>query len=137
MKGLFSKSWVAGVCAAAAVALAPALATAQTLSAADAAPFMGTWEIVLDTPQGAMPMNVVVKDVDGKVAGEVGSDMMGVQPVTDVTKAESSLVLRYTLDMQGNAVPLEIRLIPDGENMKFAFDAAGGQFYLEGPATKK
>jgi hypothetical protein len=63
--------------------------------------------------------------------------MMGVQPITDISKAESSLVLRYSLDMQGNLVPLEIRLIPDGDAMKFSLDAGGGQFFLEGPATKK
>ena len=38
---------------------------------------------------------------------------------------------------QGNLLPMKITLTPDGEQMKFGFDAAGGQFFIEGAATKK
>jgi hypothetical protein len=120
----------------------PAAAAAQAttvaaVSAAEAAPFLGEWTLMLDTPQGAMPLSLSVKAQAGKVEGEVGSDMLPVQPITDITKAEKSLVMRYTLDFQGNAVPVKITLTPDGEKMTFAFDAAEGQFFLEGAATKK
>lgn len=138
MSGQSWKSRILGASVAVALVAAPIVAGAQAaLSVADAAPFMGTWTIVLDTPQGSMPMDIAVKDAGGRVTGEISSDMMGVQPITDVTKADTSLVLRYTLDMQGNAIPMVIKLTPDGANMKFSLDAAGGQFYLEGPATKK
>ena len=32
---------------------------------------------------------------------------------------------------------MKITLTPDGEQMKFGFDAAAGQFFIEGAATKK
>jgi len=134
MKG---QSWKSGVIALLAAVVLPAVANAQGVAVADAAAFIGSWTVTLDTPQGAMPMDINVKDADGKVAGEIGSDMMGLVAVTDITKSGENLVFRYSLDMQGNQVPIQITLIPDGANMKFALDAAGGQFYLEGPATKK
>ena len=131
------QSWKSGVIALLAAVMLPIVASAQGVAVADAQAFIGSWSLTLDTPQGAMPMDVNVKDADGKVAGEIGSDMMGVVAVTDISKSGESLVLRHTFDMQGNAVPIQITLIPDGANMKFALDAAGGQFYVEGPATKK
>ena len=46
-------------------------------------------------------------------------------------------MLSYAMDFQGNQIPMKITLTPDGDKMKFGFDAAGGQFFLEGAATKK
>ena len=77
-----------------AIAFAALFGSALTSSAqtaatpADAAPFVGTWVLTLETPQG-------------------------------------------------NLIPMKITLTPDGEQMKFGFDAAGGQFFIEGAATKK
>lgn len=136
MEGQSWKSWVLGVGVGAALVAAPVLAQ-SSLSVADAAPFMGAWTIVLDTPQGAMPMDVNVKDTNGMVTGEIGSDMMGVQTITDVTKSDASLVMKYNLDMQGNVIPIQLTLTPDGDAMKFALDAGAGQFFIEGAATKK
>ena len=112
--------------------------SAQTAATpADAAPFVGAWVLILETPQGNMPLDLSVKADAGKVVGEVGSEMFPVQPITDVTTSEKSLVLTYSMDFQGNMIPMRITLTPDGEKMKFGFDAAGGQFLIEGAATKK
>jgi hypothetical protein len=132
----FHRSQVRMLCAAALAAL-PLVAQAQaTLAVAEASRFIGSWTLMLDTPQGSMPVTLNVKDNGGQVAGEVGSDLMPTQAITSVSKSAESLVLSYTLDFQGNAVPVKISLTPDGDKMKFSFDAADGQFVVEGPATK-
>jgi hypothetical protein len=113
-------------------------AAAQTpATPADAAPFVGTWVLMLETPQGNMPLDLSVKSDAGKVVGEVGSEMFPATAITDVTKSDASLVLSYAMDFQGNQIPMKITLTPDGDKMKFGFDAAGGQFFIEGAATKK
>lgn len=112
--------------------------TAQApATAADAARFVGDWTITLDTPNGAMPMDLKVKSEEGKVLGEAGSAEMGVTPITDISKSGESLVLKYAIDFQGTPVPIKITLTPAGEKMSFYFDAADGQFVLEGAAAKK
>ena len=58
-------------------------------------------------------------------------------PISDISKAGESLVLKYAIDFQGTPVPIKITLTPAGEKMSFFFDAADGQFVLEGAATKK
>ena len=124
--------------AAAIAALMPLALSAQApATAADAEKFVGDWTITLDTPNGAMPMDVKVKAAEGKVTGEAGSAEMGTTPITDISKAGESLVLKYQLDFQGTPIPIKITLTPAGEKMTFNFDAADGQFTLDGAATKK
>jgi hypothetical protein len=78
-----------------AIAFAALFSSALTGSAqtpatpADAAPFVGTWVLMLETPQGNMPLDLSVKSDAGKVVGEVGSEMFPAQPITDVTKADA------------------------------------------------
>ncbi len=125
--------------AAAALALFTPLALYAQAAATpvDAEKFVGDWSITLDTPNGAMPMDLKVKAAEGKVTGEAGSAEMGTTPITDISKAGESLVLKYQLDFQGTPIPIKITLTPAGEKMSFNFDAADGQFTLDGAATKK
>ena len=53
----------------------PFTAAAQSITAAEAAPFLGAWVLMLDTPQGSMPMNVAVKNTEGKIG--LGRDGLG------------------------------------------------------------
>ena len=121
----------------AALVVLPVTISAQAVTAADAKPFLGAWVLMLDTPQGAMAMNVAVKNTDGKVTGEMGSDMLPTQTITDVTKSGTSLLMKYTLDMQGQAIPVALTLTPAEGKMNFALDFAQGQFMLSGEATKQ
>ena len=121
----------------AALVVLPVTISAQAVTAADAKPFLGAWVLMLDTPQGAMAMNVAVKNTDGKIIGEMGSDMLPTQTITDVTKTGTSLLMKYTLDMQGQAIPVSLTLTPAEGKMNFALDFAQGQFMLSGEATKQ
>lgn len=118
--------------------LSPLTASAQ-LAPADAGTFMGTWVLNLDTPQGSMEQNVVLKDEGGKVVAEMSSQMAPeTQKVTDVTKAKDDLVLKFAGNFQGNAFDAVITMTPDGtDKVKVTFDINGGQFTMSGTGTKK
>lgn len=121
------------------VLVLPRVAAAQVLAAADAAAFIGGWTLGLDTPQGAMSMELTITDEAGKVAGSITAEPMipGVTKISDITKDGSKLVLKYLLDVQGMSIPTMITLIPDGEKWKANFDFAAGQFQVDGTAVKK
>jgi hypothetical protein len=124
-------------------ALPPAVrmstAPARTqIAIGDAARFIGEWTLGLNTPQGAMSMNLTLKDQDGKVAGQITSNAAPQpQDITDISRDGDSLVLKYVFDFNGQSIPAQIKLVPDGDNWKASFDFAGGQFVMEGTAAKK
>ena len=130
-------NWIRAV-AVAALVCAPLVASAQSsLAVADAAKFIGNWTVDMQTPQGAFAMNLSLTDKSGKVAGEISADMLPTQEITDITKAGEDLVLKYASDFQGQAFNVKITMSVQGASGKVTFDAADGQFVMEGNATKK
>jgi hypothetical protein len=121
-----------------AIALTAGLGAAQ-LAPADAAAFMGSWALMLDTPQGAFEQTLVLKDEGGKVVGEISNQMQPeVQKVTDVSKKDGDLVLKFAGNFQGNPFDAMITMTPDGtDKCKVTFDVNGGQFTMSGTGTKK
>ena len=121
------------------VALSSAVAMAQALTAADAGAFMGTWSLMLESPQGPFEQNLVVKEEGGKVVAEITNQMQpDVQKVTDVTKEKDNLVLKFAGNFQGNAFDAAITMTPDGtDKAKVTFDINGGQFTMTGTGVKK
>ncbi len=121
------------------VALSSAVATAQALTAADAGAFMGTWSLMLDSPQGPFEQNLVLKEEGGKVVAELTNQMQpDVQKVTDITKAGADLVMKFAGNFQGNPFDAAITMTPDGtDKAKVTFDVNGGQFTMSGTGVKK
>jgi hypothetical protein len=121
-----------------AIALSTGLGAAQ-LAPADAGAFMGSWSLMLDSPQGAFEQVLVLKDEGGKVIGEISNQMTpDVQKVTDVSKKGDDLVLKFAGNFQGNAFDAMITMTPDGtDKAKVTFDVNGGQFTMSGTGTKK
>ena len=118
--------------------LVPATLAAQALTAADAKPFIGGWTVGIETPMGALSMDLTVKEQDGKVVGQISSPLSpDAQAITDVTKSGASLVLKYMLDVQGMQIPAKITLTPAGEKMTGSMDFADGQFTVDATVTKK
>ena len=108
------------------------------LTPADAAPFIGQWTLALEGPNGPGTFQLTVKVDKEKVVGEIASDQMAAQSITDVTKPGKSLVLRYTFDYQGNNVDAVVQLTPGAEGKTAAqIDFAGGAYTMTGTATKK
>lgn len=121
------------------VALATFTGLAQAPSATEGAAFIGDWALGLDTPQGAMTMDLTVKNDAGKLAASImaGMIMTAPQPVSDLSLSGKNLVLQYAFDYQGQSIPAAITIMPDGDKWKASFDFAGGQFVVDGTATKK
>jgi hypothetical protein len=123
--------------AAAIVALAPITMAAQA-TAADAEKFIGGWTLGLETPQGAMSLDLTIKGDGGKVLADITSPLgPDKQTINDISKEGDNLVLKYTMDIQGMPIPAKITLKPAGEKMGVSFDFADGQFQLDGTAAKK
>jgi hypothetical protein len=116
----------------------PAL-RAQTapLMTADAAKFMGAWQLTLDSPQGPFVLTMTLTDADGKVACELTSDAMPAQKVADISKAGNDLVLKYQGDFQGQAFAAKITLTPVDDKLGVVFDIMDGQFTMSGVGAKK
>ena len=126
--------------AASVIFLAAGAASAQApLASTEAATFLGAWELGLDTPQGAMTMELTVKDNGGKVAAAISAPpvMPQSQEITDISRDKGTLILKYILEVQGMQIPAVISIIPDGDKWKANFDFAGGQYVVDGTATKK
>jgi hypothetical protein len=111
--------------------------TAQ-VTAADAAPFLGDWTLNLQGQNGPATLDLAVKVEKDKVVGEIKGGELPAQPILDITRAEKTLVLRYTFDYQGTPVPAIVSLTP-GEDGKGAaeIDFAGGAYVMSGTAAKK
>ena len=127
----------AGVLLASVCAAAAQQATAQA-TAADAAPFIGDWTLTLQGPNGPGGFDLTVKVEKEKVVGEITNQAMPAQPITDITKADKTLVLRYTFMWEGNPVDAAVSLTPGEEGRVNAqIDFAGGAYTMTGTAAKK
>ncbi len=123
-----------------ALGLSPAVAGAQSaLATSEAAAFIGTWAITVDSPQGAMEQTLVLKDAGGKVAAELTNQLApDAVSITDIEKAGDDLVLKFTAEFSGMSFNAKITLVPDGPSKaKVSFDVMDGQFVMEGAGVKK
>lgn len=118
--------------AAAATAPQPAQATA-----ADAAPFVGDWTLTLQGPNGPA-FDLSIKTEKERVSGEIANANMATQPITDITRADKTLVLRYTFTWEGNPVDAAVSLTPGAEGkINAQIDFAGGAYTMTGTAAKR
>lgn len=125
-----------------AVAATPEIAVgaqaAPTVSAADAAPFIGDWTLTLEGPQGPASFDLSVKLDGEKVSAVLTSDQMGTQPITGIAKADKALTLSYMFTYEGNPIDGLIRLTPGAEGkMGAQAEFAGGAYVMTGSAAKK
>ena len=111
---------------------APTIATVE-----DAKPFLGSWTTTFDSPQGPATFDIEVHLDSGDPGATVSNAIIGQSTVTDVTKAGTSLVLRYVVDVQGTQVPVVISLVRDDETLKASFSFLDGQFTASSVATRK
>jgi hypothetical protein len=111
---------------------------AGQVTAADAAPFIGDWTLALQGPNGPGTFALSMKVEKEKVTGEISSDQLPKQPITDISMVEKSLVLGYSFTWEGNPVQAVVSLIPAPEGkMKAQIDFAGGAYIMSGTATRK
>lgn len=114
--------------------LSPADSAAQ-VSAADGAAFIGVWHLSMDAQGQAVDLQIDVQDSNGMLDVEIhrqGSDT----EVEEIALRDGSLVLDYEVDLQGQMAPIELRLTPDGSDMRARLDVADGLMTLNGTAMK-
>ncbi len=108
------------------------------VAVAEAGNFIGEWTINLDSPQGPFALTLKLADKEGKVEGELSSEIAPPQTVTDISKSDADLVLKYIGNFQGQSFDAKITLTPDGDkNVKVLFDVMSGQFLMNGTGVKK
>jgi hypothetical protein len=131
---------LAGLLAGSVVA-APVVAAMQSaaqVSAADAAPFVGDWTLTLQGPNGPGSFDLSVKVDKEKVVGEIANAQMATMPITDVSKADKTLVLRYVFTWENNPVDAAVSLTPAADGKVAAqIDFGGGAYTMTGTAAKK
>jgi hypothetical protein len=114
------------------------LAGGAQATVADAAPFAGEWTLNLEGPNGPAVFDLVIKTEADKVVGEIKSEQMAPTPITDISKTDKGLVLKYAFDYQGNQVAAVVTLTPAADGKIGAqIDFADGAYVVTGPAVKK
>jgi hypothetical protein len=104
----------------------------------NAAAFLGDWTLSAEGANGPATFALTLKNDAGKVAGEISSEMQPKTPISDIWKGANDLILRYSFDYQGMAVPVAITLTPGtGDKVDAQFDFADGAYQMLGSATKK
>ena len=79
-----------------------------------------------------------VKVEKDKVVGEISNPQMPMQPISDISKVDKSLMLSYSFTWEGNPVGAVVSLIPAAEGKVNAqIDFAGGAYVMSGSAEKK
>ena len=113
-------------------------AQSAPVTAAEAAPFLGEWTLNMQGPNEPAVFDLTVKVAEAKVVGEIMSVAMPLTTITDVGRTDKSLLLRFSFDYQGNAVPAVVTLTPAAESKLTAqIDFAGGAYLMTGTGEKK
>lgn len=116
--------------------LAAAPSVAQSVATAEASAFVGDWELPIEGPQ-PVTLLIEIADAGGQLAARVTGLAGTPTTVRRITRPGEALVLDYTIDLQGQRVPVTIRLTPEGSDLAATLDLADGMFAADGTATKR
>ena len=110
---------------------------------ADAAPFLGAWQIPLETPTGRLVATLVIRVEAGKVVAGVSAPQFPEHKITDITKSGQVLTLKASTDYSGaltaysGPVSMVMTLTPKGPDMAAWLDFNNAGFQIGGTAKKK
>ena len=128
---------------------APATGAAGTkpapasLTPADAAPLMGTWQIPLETPTGRLVGTLVFRTEANKVVAGLSAPQFPEHKITDITKTGQVVTLKASTTYSGpltafsGPVKMVLTLTPKGPDLAAWFDFNNSGFQLGGTAKKK
>lgn len=111
-------------------------AAAQALDPEWAQQFVGTWDVTLQTPDGAVPIVLSVKEEAHKVTVQLGRGEQQGRPIADVRRSGDSLVARYDTEYQGMSLPTTLSLKRAGDELSTEWDF-GGMYATNHRATKR
>jgi mono/diheme cytochrome c family protein/glucose/arabinose dehydrogenase len=118
-------------------AQAPRGPAGGSITAEQAAPFVGDWAVSVGMNTFEATFAVAVKADGGKVTATVSAANQPPIDVTDISIAGRSLVLRYSTELQGSPVPTTMTLTPEGPGLRARMAVRDGQFEMAGNATKQ
>jgi hypothetical protein len=102
----------------AALAIAPAVMAqsgASTLDTAKARMFLGEWTLTIQGGRGPQERPLIIKDVNSKVAAELGGGRGGPVTTTDITLPAGDLILKFKQMGRGGEVEVMMALtLKDG-----------------------
>ena len=107
----------------------------STLPVSEATAFMGTWNVGVKTDQGAFALTLALEDVAGKVKATASNEQAGSINVSDISKSGDLLVLKYSANLQGQAIPVSATLKRVGDGLEVKLDF-GGQFVIDGTGSR-
>jgi hypothetical protein len=122
------------------VLLVPTAASSQdSVSAADAAPFLGEWVLALEGANGPGKFNLALRVENDAVSGDISGEQLAIQKFNSITKnAGKGLSLSFTFPYEGMTVDAIVSLVPATEGkMDAGIDFAGGAYTMSGTAAKK
>ena len=138
-----AKTPPAGKAAAPAPGRAGAKPAPAPVTAADAAPLMGSWQIPLETPTGRLVATLAFRTEAGKVVAGVSAPQFPEHKITDITKAGQVVTLKASTNYSGaltafsGPVTMVLTLTPKGPDLAAWFDFNNSGYQIGGTAKKK
>jgi hypothetical protein len=114
----------------------PTPVAAQSITAADAAPFMGSWTLKMSGPDGPFQLGLKISTDGDKVVADLTGDQIAPSKATETLEAPNGLSLKFTLDVGGMVFGSVITLKPEGDVINVTFDIPDAQMTLGGTAAK-
>ena len=92
-------------------------------------PFVGGWDVTIDTPVGVLYAAI---DITPDLAGTMSSGEMGSATLTGVTVEENAVSFQTIIDAQGQTLTLRFSGTIDGDSLAGNFDTDFGAIAVTG-----
>lgn len=93
-------------------------------------PAVGSWELTIDTPLGAMSSDLAVNE---DMTGTMSSQDLGTAPLSQVSLGEQNMLnFAVEIDAQGTAMVLDFSGVVNGDTLTGNFDTDFGAIPVTG-----
>jgi mono/diheme cytochrome c family protein len=106
-------------------------------TAAQLAPFLGDWLMSMSMGANEATFALSIKADGAKPTATISAEGQPTINVADVSAVGNGLVLKYTMQAMGSAIPSVLTLTPDGANLRASMAVMDGQYELSGSAAKQ
>ncbi len=107
-----------------------------SVPASEAEAFLGAWTLSVDVDGQMLNLDLVIREQDGALAGDVTSEL-GYSSISRFSRRAESLVMGYTAEMNGESFPVVLTMTPTAEGADLEVDAAEGSFFTRGKGVRK
>ncbi|MDP1929966.1 MAG: hypothetical protein Q8L60_00745 [Gammaproteobacteria bacterium] len=111
------------------IIVAAALFLSACASSTPPNPFVGLWDVSIDTPVGSM---AAVLDIEQDLSGIMSSNDLGSTPLNNVSVTDNAVTFAATVDAQGQTLTLRFAGTIAGNRLAGNFDTDFGPIPLTG-----